>query len=93
MKRHLSFIAALGICFLASITAAFAQVRADTGGIAIGGSVTSSTVIIGIPQEKVNELVRDAKRPLEELTTQQRENIALLKEKLARTVVTRLRGQ
>src|SRR5262249_25893400 len=40
------------------------------------------TVIIGIPQEKVDELVRDAKRPLEELTTQQRENIVLLKEKL-----------
>jgi outer membrane PBP1 activator LpoA protein len=30
----------------------------------------------------VDELVRDAKRPLEELTSQQRENIALLKEKL-----------
>jgi tetratricopeptide (TPR) repeat protein len=82
MKRHLCFIAALGMCFFASITAAYAQVRADTGSIAIGGSVTGSTVIIGIPQEKVDELVRDAKRPLEELTTQQRENIALLKEKL-----------
>jgi tetratricopeptide (TPR) repeat protein len=82
MKRHLFFITALGMCFFASITAARAQVRADTGGIAIGGSVTSSTVIIGIPQEKVDELVRDAKRPLEELTTQQKENIVLLKEKL-----------
>jgi len=81
-KQHLSFAAALGMCFFASITAAYAQVRADTGSIAIGGSVTGSTVIIGIPQEKVDELVRDAKRPLEELTTQQRENIALLKEKL-----------
>src|SRR5207248_10059269 len=73
---------ALGMCFVASITAAYAQVRADTGGIAIGGSVTGSTVIIGIPQEKVDDLVRDAKRPLEDLTTQQRQNIALLKEKL-----------
>ena len=82
MKRHPSFVAALGMCFLASITVAHAQVRADTGSIAIGGSVTSSTVVIGIPQEKVDELVRDARRPLEELTTQQRENIALLKEKL-----------
>src|SRR5262252_4659767 len=83
MKRHMSFVAALGMCFFASITAAYAQVRADTGSIAIGGSVTGSTVIIGIPQEKVDELVRDAKRPLEELTVQQRENIVLLKEKLA----------
>src|SRR5215831_13957950 len=82
MKRHLSFVAALGMGFFASITAAYAQVRADTGSIAIGGSVTGSTVVIGIPQEKVDELVRDAKRPLEELTTQQRDNIVLLKEKL-----------
>src|SRR5260221_14608748 len=82
MKRHLSFVAALGMCFFAPITAARAQVRADTGSIAIGGSVTGSTVIICIPQEKVDELVRDAKRSLEELTVQQRENIALLKEKL-----------
>jgi hypothetical protein len=58
------------------------QVKADTGGIAIGGSVSGSTINIGIPQEKVDALVRDAKRPLEELTTQHRENIALLKEKL-----------
>src|SRR5215831_5706164 len=83
MKRHLSFVAALSMCFFASIAATYAQqIRAETGSIAIGGSVTGSTVIIGIPQEKVDELVRDAKRPLEELTTQQRENITLLKEKL-----------
>ena len=82
MKRHLCVIAALGMCWVGSITVAYAQVRADSGGIAIGGSVTGSTVIIGIPQEKVDELVRDAKRPLEELTSQQRENIALLKDKL-----------
>ena len=82
MKRYLCFIVALGICFFASTAAACAQVRADTGSIAIGGSVTGSTVIIGIPQEKVDELVRDAKRPLEDLTTQQRDNIVLLKEKL-----------
>src|SRR5262249_16539994 len=50
--------------------------------VASRGSVTGSTVIIGIPQEKADELVRDAKRPLEELTTQQRENIVLLKDKL-----------
>src|SRR5215510_16578951 len=82
MKRHLSVIAALGMCFFASMTVAHAQVRADTGSIAIGGNVTGSTVIIGIPQEKMDELVREAKRPLEELTSQQRENIVLLKEKL-----------
>src|SRR5262249_35820003 len=83
MKRHLFFVAALGMCFFAPNTTAYAQqVNADTGGIAIGRDVIQSTVIIGIPQEKVDELVRDARRSLEELTAQQRENIALLKEKL-----------
>jgi tetratricopeptide (TPR) repeat protein len=83
MKRHLSYVAALGMCFFVpTATADAQQVKADTGGIAIGGSVSSSTINIGIPQEKVNELVRDARRSLEELTAQQRENIALLKEKL-----------
>jgi tetratricopeptide (TPR) repeat protein len=81
MKRHLSFVAALGICVFAANTHA-QQIKSETGSVAIGGSVTSSTIIIGIPQENVDELVRDAKRPLEELTTQQRDNIALLKEKL-----------
>jgi hypothetical protein len=78
MKRCVSFIAALGICFITSIAAAHAQVKADASIIAIGGSVTGSTVIVGIPQLKVDELVRDVKRPLEELTTQQRDNIVLL---------------
>ena len=82
MKRWLFFFA---VYYLASGPLAHAQqggVKANTGGVAIGGSVRDSTINIGIPQQKVDELVRDAKRPLEELTTQQRENIALLKEKL-----------
>src|SRR5262249_55057167 len=83
MKRHMRFIATLGVCFVALNTTTHAQqVKVDTGGIGIVGPVTSSTIITGVPFEKVDELVRDAKRPLEELTTQQRENIALLKEKL-----------
>src|SRR5215475_14970557 len=83
MKRHMRFIATLGVCFVALNTTTHAQqVKVDTGGIGIVGPVTSSTIITGVPLEKVDELVRDARRPLEELTTQQRENIALLKEKL-----------
>src|SRR5262249_45440183 len=62
------------------------RVEATSCSSAIGGTVTASnvsvSVVCGIPPEKVDELVRDAKRPLEELTTQQRETIALLKEKL-----------
>ena len=84
MKRHLWFIAALGTYFCAAIGVAHAQVKADPRSIVIGGSVLpgSTTVIIGIPQEKVNELVRDAKRRLEELTAHQRDDIARLKERL-----------
>jgi tetratricopeptide (TPR) repeat protein len=82
MKRHLSFVAASGIFFFALHATVHAQVKADPGGVAIGGSVSGSTINIGIAQEKVDALVRDARRPLEELTAQQRENIALLKEKL-----------
>ena len=81
MKRYLPFVAALGICVFASNSYA-QRIKSETGCVAVGGSVTSSTIIIGIPQEKVDELVREGKRPLEELTAQQRENIALLKEKL-----------
>jgi len=60
MKRHLSFVAAVGTCFFASIPAAYAQVRADTGGIAIGGSVTGSTINIGVAPEQLAALVRQA---------------------------------
>jgi len=38
------------------------QIKADTGAVAIGGSVRSSTIITGIPQEKVDELVREQSR-------------------------------
>ena len=83
MTRHLPFVLASVTCFLALNASADAQqVKADTGGIAISGSVSSSTISTGIPQEKVDALVRDARRPLEELSAEQRENIALLKEKL-----------
>jgi tetratricopeptide (TPR) repeat protein len=83
MKPHLCFVAAaLCMYFFALNTTAAQQVTAVTGGVAIGRDVIQSTVVIGISQEKVDELVRDAKRPLEELTTQQRDNIVLLKEKL-----------
>lgn len=60
MKRHLSLIAALGMCFFAPIPAAYAQVRADTSSIAIGGSVTGSTINIGVPPEQLAALVRQA---------------------------------
>src|SRR5262245_58561798 len=53
MIRYLTFIAALGICCLPSLNPAYAQVRADSGGIAIGGNVTGSTINIGGPPEQL----------------------------------------
>src|SRR6516162_2584310 len=61
MKQHLCFIASLGV-YLFGLNAAVdaQQVRADTGSIAIGGSVTGSTINIGIPPEQLTALVRQA---------------------------------
>jgi hypothetical protein len=52
MKRHLSFVAALGMYFFASTAAYTQQVKLDTGGIAIGGSVSSSTISNRHPQRE-----------------------------------------
>src|SRR5262252_9548107 len=61
MKRHLSFVAALGMCLFGLNAGADAQqIRAETGGVAIGGSVTGSTINIGIPPEQLTALVRQA---------------------------------
>jgi len=61
MKPHPCFVAAaLGMYFFTLNTTAHAQqIKAETGGVAIGRDVIQSTVVIGIPQEKVDELVRD----------------------------------
>ena len=59
MKTRLSFIAALGVyCFALVANADAQQIKADTGGIAIGGNVTNST--IGISNELLAALVRQA---------------------------------
>jgi len=58
MKTCFSLLAALGIWLLASSELARAQVRADTGGVAIGRDVNQSTINIGIPPEQLAALVR-----------------------------------
>jgi tetratricopeptide (TPR) repeat protein len=59
MKRHLSFVAALGMClFGLNVSADAQQIKAETGGIAIGGSVTGSTINIGVPPEQLAALVQ-----------------------------------
>jgi tetratricopeptide (TPR) repeat protein len=82
MNRGLTFAATLAVCLLAANPAVAQGVRADTGGIAIGRDVIGSTINIGVPLEKIDELVRERTKPFEELTSAQKETIGLLREKL-----------
>jgi hypothetical protein len=47
-------------CFASNPVAHAQQVKADTGGVAIGGNVSSSTINIGVPAEQLAALVRQA---------------------------------
>ena len=61
MKTGLSLIVALGMYCLASSPIAHAQqVKADTGGVAIVGNVSNSTINLGVPAEQLAALVRQA---------------------------------
>jgi tetratricopeptide (TPR) repeat protein len=57
-------------------------IHAETGGVAVGGNVRDSKIIIGVPAERIDELVRERTKPLEDLSASQQETIVLLKEKL-----------
>src|SRR5262245_44525617 len=85
MKRHLSFVAALGIC-LAGPSVSYAQVfgtrvEATSCASAVGGSITASnvSVVCGIPPEVLDALVKSRTVVLDELVNAHRETIALLK--------------
>jgi hypothetical protein len=80
MKRHLFFVAALGACFCTLNFTVYGQGVPTARAAASRGDISRTNIVI--PQEKVEELVRDAKRLREGLTTQQRENVALLRKKL-----------
>src|SRR5262245_64654602 len=81
MKRHLSFVAALGVCLCALHVTCHGQEVKTAHETAVARDGNSSP-IIGIPHDKVEELVRGAKLSRERLTTQQLENVALLRKDL-----------
>jgi hypothetical protein len=81
MKRHLFFVAALSVYFYALNVTVYGQEVQRARAAASGGDISRNNIVI-IPQEKVEELVRDVRRLREELTPQQRENVALLRKKL-----------
>jgi tetratricopeptide (TPR) repeat protein len=83
--RRLAEVAGLGLALISASPSSHAQtagIRADQGSVAIAGNVSGLTITIGIPQEKVDELVKERTKPLEELTAAQRDSIGLLREKL-----------
>jgi hypothetical protein len=81
VKWHLPFVVGLSVCFYALNTAVHGQKINAERKVVIGGNSGRSTTS-AISQEKVEELVRDARRSQENLTTQQLENVALLGGKL-----------
>jgi hypothetical protein len=85
MKRHLSFVAALGMC-LAWSSISYAQVfgtriEATSCASAVGGNITASnvSVVCGIPPEVLDALVKSRTVVLEELVSAHRDTISLLK--------------
>lgn len=83
MKSRLFIIAALSICGFASSPVAHAQqIQADTGGVAIGGDVSNSTINInninGISAEELAALVRQNR----DLSEAQKKLIAKLESEL-----------
>src|SRR5262245_28335678 len=84
MTRHLSFVAALGVCLCALHVTCHGQEVKTVRETAVARDGDSSP-IMGVPHEKVEELVRGAKLLRERLTTQQPENIALLRKQLRTT--------
>jgi tetratricopeptide (TPR) repeat protein len=60
MPRHLLFSVAIGLCLLASCPAAIGQQVNATGGVAIGGGVSNSTINVGVPPEQLAALIRQA---------------------------------
>jgi hypothetical protein len=88
MKRHLSFVAALGMG-LAWPSISYAQVfgtriEATSCASAVGGNITASnvSVVCGIPPEVLDALVKSRTVVLEELVNAHRETILLLKRSL-----------
>src|ERR1700731_4567530 len=58
------------------------QTVSAPGGVAAGRDITGPVNIVGVPSEKIDELVRLRTKDLSDLSESQKETIGLLKEKL-----------
>jgi tetratricopeptide (TPR) repeat protein len=61
------------------------MIDAREGSVGIGGNVTYSTITIGVPAEKIEELIRSRTKDLGDLAESQQETIAQLKQTLSLT--------
>src|SRR4051794_38413181 len=84
MSKRLLCVVALVVLWVApSAYAEQRPVQAQDGSVAIGGPAIGNTINIeGVPYAKLEEAVRNATRPLEQLSSSQQQVILLLQEKL-----------
>ena len=61
------------------------MIDAREGSVGIGGNVTYSTITVGVPAEKIEELIRSRTKDLADLAELRRETIAQLKENFSLT--------
>src|SRR3954447_13071356 len=84
MSKRLLCLIVLAVFWAGPV--AYAQqrpVQAQDGSVAIGGPAIGNTITIeGVPYAKLEEAVRNATRPLEQLSSSQQQVILLLQEKL-----------
>ena len=84
-------ISALGVVLALALAGPHARaeqrpmIDAKEGSVGIGGNVTYSTITIGIPAEKIEELIRSRTKDLGVLAEAQRETIAQLRATLSLT--------
>src|SRR4051794_4899833 len=79
MSKTLLCFTAVAVLWAAPVTyAQQSPVRADSGSVAIGGSVRDSTITIGITSEQLASIIRDK----EKLSASQEEKIEQLQDKL-----------
>ena len=73
MSKGVLCLAVIGVLWTAPAAhAEQSPVRADSGSVAIGGSVRDSSIIIGIPSEQLEALIRDKTRDLQDLSAAQK---------------------
>jgi hypothetical protein len=78
MIPALGVVIALAFASLTARSEERAPVQAREGSVSVGGSVSNSTITIGVPPDKIDEIVRLRSKPLEDLSESQKKLISRL---------------